>query len=314
MSGASGNIPSNQEEWENFVKRRNLKGKTVHAAELASGSKIGYDQYLLLRVLWVDHRSNLSLPEEISKLLPKAAEMLAGCESWKKYRGSFGKTENPEGSFAVARHYQQMAADSREKIRPNSFDTPVARRTRSHYSKGAPDISTLQLNPPKTPPGKQTKLPETPVLSTSDDDWIADDDESSPQVSPITPATQVPEELQKMMYPPTKDEQIMNIALVIFLNALTIHFTDCKSCVWTLHRKGFHANFTQASFEARTDGYLDDLQESAYALIEVKPVIRGNRQNLIQMQESAQMVAWLMNDSENNDIDKVQVSLLPRDL
>ncbi|KKK12765.1 hypothetical protein P175DRAFT_0163601 [Aspergillus ochraceoroseus IBT 24754] len=278
MSGtASQEVPSNREEWEFFVKERKLEGKTIHGAELASGSKIGYDQYLLLRIIWVEHLVDVSFPERISKLLPKAAEMLAQFPSWKTYCDSFSKKENPEGSFAVARHYQQMAANSRGNIRPNSFETPIALRTRSKRNNKVPDISKLQLNPSKTPQKKQTKPPETPVISSSDDDLIADDEESFPQPLPITPAAQAPEELQSLMYPPTKDEQIVNTALVIFLNVLTIYFDNCKTCNWTLYRKRFIANFTKASFEARIDGYLDDGQENAYALIEVKPITRGKK-------------------------------------
>lgn len=288
-----------------MVKSKGLEGKTVHAAELASGSKIGINQHLLLRVLWKDHLSNLSLPEGIKKLLPKARELLEGYESWAKYLESFGTTVNPQSTFTLARHYQQDAANSRENTRPNSFDTPVALRTRGKQMGKAPDISKLQLNPPKTPSGKQRKPPKTPVLSTSDDDWVAGDDEYPSKMTPVTPAARAPEELQTKIYPPTRDEQIVNTAIVLFLNALTVHFPDCKPCEWTLHRKGFQADFTQASYEARTDGYLDDGQENAYALIEVKPVIRGKTKNLIQMQESAQMVAWLMNDSDKNNIDKM---------
>lgn len=56
--------------------------------------------------------------------------------------------------------------------------------------------------------------------------------------------------------------------------------------------------FDDASFEARTDGYLDDRQGKAQAIIEVKPVTRSKKSSLIQMQESAQMVAWIKNDGE----------------
>ncbi|PYI07032.1 hypothetical protein BO78DRAFT_460835 [Aspergillus sclerotiicarbonarius CBS 121057] len=285
VSGAaSDKLPSNHQEWESFVKRRNLKGETVHAAELASRAKIGYDQYLLLRVLWVDHRLNVSLPEKLSKLLPEAAKMLAEYLSWKTYYDSF--------------------ANSRENTRPNSFDNAITLHTRNRHNERAPDISKLRLNQPETPPKKQTKPPETPFLSSSDNDWISDD-ESPPKPSPITPAAHAPEELQKLIYPPTKDEQIMNTALGIFLNALTIQFVDCQTCNWAIHRKGFTANLTNASFEARTDSYLDNGQENAYGLIKVKPIIRAKKQNLIQMQESAQMVGWLMNDSENSNISKL---------
>lgn len=107
------------------------------------------------------------------------------------------------------------------------------------------------------------------------------------------------------MFPPTKDEQIVNTALVVFLNALTMHFDISDRFSWTPHRKGFIADFEEASFEARVDGYLQDNQENHYALIEVKPVIRGNKQNLIQMQESAQMVGWIKNDTSSAPEDKL---------
>ncbi|KAE8348320.1 hypothetical protein BDV28DRAFT_143789 [Aspergillus coremiiformis] len=111
------------------------------------------------------------------------------------------------------------------------------------------------------------------------------------------------------MFPPTKDEQIVNTALVVFLNALTIHFDICQTCNWTMHRKGFIAKFEETSFEARTDGYLDDGNENAYALIEVKPVVRGEKENRIQMQESAQMVGWLMNNADMDIYDKLGIHM-----
>lgn len=62
----------------------------------------------------------------------------------------------------------------------------------------------------------------------------------------------------------------MNCALVIFLNALTVHFKLANN--WTLHSKAFKATFEEASFEARTDGYLD-CRGHAQVIIEVKPVM-----------------------------------------
>lgn len=62
----------------------------------------------------------------------------------------------------------------------------------------------------------------------------------------------------------------MNSALVIFLNALTIRLKFRNN--WTMHRKAFKAMFGDASFKARSDGYLDDRQGNAQAIIEVKPV------------------------------------------
>ncbi|KAJ5725321.1 uncharacterized protein N7483_006678 [Penicillium malachiteum] len=101
--------------------------------------------------------------------------------------------------------------------------------------------------------------------------------------------------LDKILHPPTKDEQIVNTALLLFLNALTIHFREITS-TWTLHRKAFIAKFKQAEYEARTDGYLHDYSGNPKILLEVKPVKRKEKQTFIQMQEGAQMVAWIASD------------------
>lgn len=66
-----------------------------------------------------------------------------------------------------------------------------------------------------------------------------------------------------------------------------------SSNIWTMHRKAFKAMFGDASFEARSDGYLDDRQGNAQAIIEVKPVTWTKKSTLFQMQESVQLVAWI---------------------
>jgi hypothetical protein len=93
------------------------------------------------------------------------------------------------------------------------------------------------------------------------------------------------------MYPPTKDEQIVNTALVHLLNALAMY--QNLNVSWTIHRIPLRAIFDPYSFEARTDGYLSDGQGNPLVLIEVKPVRREDKLAPIRMQESAQMVAWI---------------------
>ena len=117
----------------------------------------------------------------------------------------------------------------------------------------------------------------------------------SPSPGPSPPST-VACELENILYPLTKDEQIVNTALIVFLNALTAHFDFYSN--WTLHRKPFIATFENAQFEARTDGYLDSPGGKTRVLIEVKPVTRLQNSLPIQMQESAQMVAWIRSDDD----------------
>ncbi|KAF4989250.1 hypothetical protein F66182_16659, partial [Fusarium sp. NRRL 66182] len=137
-----------------------------------------------------------------------------------------------------------------------------------------------------TPTRKSTNVPEN---------WSCSESEDEDEPTPDRPETPVPHELVNVMYPPTKDEQIVNTALIVLLNALTIHL-DSFSSKWTLHRKAFIATFGEAAFEARTDGYLNNRQGKPSVIVEVKPVMRSTKLSAIRMQESAQMIAWIKSD------------------
>jgi hypothetical protein len=94
-------------------------------------------------------------------------------------------------------------------------------------------------------------------------------------------------EAEQILYPAIKGKQIVNTALVLLLNAMTIHFLLFNN--WTLHRRSFTVDFKTASFQARTDRYLTDrARDRVRALIEVKPYIK---KGTVYMQEAAQMVA-----------------------
>ncbi|GKZ20428.1 hypothetical protein AbraIFM66951_002716 [Aspergillus brasiliensis] len=301
-------LPSNAQEWEDAMAELELTGKTVHGAELASASKIEFKQFMLLRVLWVTHHA-VDLP----KMLPgfngwiaKAEKMLKGYKSWDIYCQSFTRPDSGEGNFYFARQYQLEVTNTKDETDPESLTTPVAHRTRAHLLgrqradeymespsrstniSAALNIEDLRIYDPlddsealaPETPIHETLIPETPTLNPS----------------PFAEITAAPKEMENQLYPPTKDEQIVNCALVIFLNALTVPFKLANN--WTLHRKVFKAKFDGASFEARTDGYLDDRRGKAQAIIEVKPVRRSKKSVPIQMQESAQMVAWIKNDCE----------------
>src|SRR5271156_2624486 len=84
---------------------------------------------------------------------------------------------------------------------------------------------------------------------------------------------------QKVLYPPTEDEQIVNAALLNFLTVVTIaHPNVCLR--WCSARRALQfvcnaPNRGAVKYQARTDGYLRGLKQSqAYAIVEVKPYIR----------------------------------------
>ena len=79
-----------------------------------------------------------------------------------------------------------------------------------------------------------------------------------------------------IQFPQTEDEQIVNTALLLFLNAMLLHFEIPAK--WSLHRKAFRFEQNKENlFEARVDGYLlcssDDRVKAT--VVEVKSFSRG---------------------------------------
>ncbi|KAG8406608.1 hypothetical protein J3458_020951 [Metarhizium acridum] len=101
------------------------------------------------------------------------------------------------------------------------------------------------------------------------------------------------------VYQAIEDEAIVNTALVLFLNALTLHCEDSLG-QWTLRRHPFivrSANTNEKIYEVRVDGLLR-LNKSQHpaAIMEVKSFLRygdDGSSGPIRMQESAQMAAWI---------------------
>ncbi|PLB45039.1 hypothetical protein P170DRAFT_513116 [Aspergillus steynii IBT 23096] len=313
MSDALPTLPFDFLTWQDAVKKHDLVGQTVHTAELASASKMTYEQFLLLRILWITHLGihRFRLPPVLEPHLIQANKLLAESQSWTQYCKSIKAARTTEGSFAIARHYQIKADNTKGHLRPDSFDTPIAMRTRSHTRKLEQEFKTLQLN--QTPTKAPTPAPQITEPEKNDDDdsiFLEGSDaseESEASSIPVTPAALISGELHRLMFPPTKDEQIVNTALVVFLNALTIHFDVIAHCDWTLHRKAFTVQFEAAKYEARTDGYLDDGRENPWALIEVKPVTRAQfNQGRIQIQEGSQMSGWIKEEIDA-PLDKLRV-------
>ncbi|KAJ5963587.1 uncharacterized protein N7479_003463 [Penicillium vulpinum] len=299
----SQHLPQTSDEWSNLIPE-NVKGKTIHDADLASASKFAMDQFLLLRVLWKQYEDPRRIHDvlDMKGWVERASAMLNRYQSWSTYCDSFESERNiPEGTFAIARHYQLEVAKTENKVDPLAFYTPIARRTRNSYAqRGRNDLHLV------TPIKVKVNFPDLSIrpkrMEANFDDIEDDEDEEDSKndgddpLTPFKPTSPMPQELANILYPPTKDEQIVNTALVVFLNALTIYFP--LSMHWTLHRKSFTAAFENAEFQARTDGYLGDSQGNPSVLIEVKPVRRSRKLQVIQMQESAQMVAWIKCDDE----------------
>ncbi|PLB33630.1 uncharacterized protein BDW47DRAFT_90801 [Aspergillus candidus] len=163
--------------------------------------------------------------------------------------------------------------------------------TRSKTQAAQPSIRQPDFTA-ATPPPKPIQGFETPRVDDEEDTSYL----GSSSLPPSRYSTVSPDD--EFMYPPTKDEQIVNTALLVFLDSITLHFD--LSVGWSPHRKPLTAEFTNANFQARTDGYLADRSEDIKAIIEVKPVLRQTKEPQIRIQESHQMVAGLLEDYKSS--------------
>ncbi|PYH37732.1 uncharacterized protein BO87DRAFT_448262 [Aspergillus neoniger CBS 115656] len=270
-------LPHSEASWNEWAAVCKVSKPSIHDSTLTSGSTIRHEQFLLLQVLW---RPPSTAPLNLKvfgleQWKQKADKLLSTFQSWARYRQSFTTGSILEGTFALAKQYQSEAAGALEKnFRSDMAFTPIAHRTRSNVSRLERKMRDAQLQTPTKSTGILPKTPEENDI-----------------------AENRPAEITNTMYPQTKDEQIVNTALVDFLNALTVHFPEASG--WTLHRKSFKAEFTNGSYEARTDGYLKGGSGGrARALIEVKPMLREKKRIPICMQEAAQMVAWIKSDPD----------------
>ncbi|KAJ5962125.1 hypothetical protein N7501_007066 [Penicillium viridicatum] len=217
-----------------------------------------------------------------------------------KERSGEPSKATPEGNFAIVRHYQREVRKTKSEVDPQAFDTPIANRTRAKTNLPLDkEMARLRLNPFETPtkqsPNQSSSRKLIPFEDESPSPGSSLISGPSPLPDPIPPNT-IARELERVLYPPTKDEQIVNTALIVFLNALNTHFDFYSN--WTLHRKPSVAAFENAQFEARADGYLDSPGGKTRAIVEVKPTLRSRHSLPIQMQESDQMVAWIRSNDD----------------
>jgi len=103
-------------------------------------------------------------------------------------------------------------------------------------------------------------------------------------------------------YPASDDEQTVNTALILFLKASTMHIVT--SAEWTLHRKGSRVGSKndndEKGYEARVDGYLRRRSDNEILVIlETKSSVRKKWLFDFEMQEAAQIAAWISNFPES---------------
>ncbi|KAH8821811.1 hypothetical protein F5884DRAFT_746101 [Xylogone sp. PMI_703] len=202
------------------------------------------------------------------------------------------------GNFSLVKYYQILVTKAPPTNERNGLDvilSPISSRTRGKTRQRQIEIEQerqkLQEMILKTPTKQIIRDRSLPALDNSPEvPFEASNLESSFEIEP----SPISREAELILYPRTKDEQIVTLFLITLLTALSIHFDIFK--FWTPHRKAFVVSFLNSLFEARVDGYLeDDTTGEALAIIEVKPYVRKAEDIQVRVQEAAQIVAWLVN-------------------
>jgi len=99
------------------------------------------------------------------------------------------------------------------------------------------------------------------------------------------------------VHEPDIDEEVVNVCLITFLQALT-GAAPAVASEWTPQRFAFKTRFAKDKYEARTDGYhrVQDASKKVQAIAEVKRRERKLDRLQLEMQEVAEMVGWIMDN------------------
>ncbi|KAI9039976.1 uncharacterized protein KD926_008666 [Aspergillus affinis] len=277
MSGSAAKLPSAPQNWKNMVAAARISDKQIHDEQLPSASKMKLRHFLLLRVLWKPVKLSSFSPKrfDLDTWMGPARDMLNSYHSWQVYLESFrGTKPTGEGKFFLAKISQLEAA----KVESDEISDD---RRREEQNKAPTKSSSIPL---------EGLTPNDLTPSTPED---LEEDDPFKSRTPLTAESLGPREIRNEMYPKIDDEQVVNVATLNFLKAITAHFSWLSSS-WTIHRKPFHARFENTQYEARTNGYLQGKEsKDVRGLIEVKAPLRIDKQTEIRIQESAQTVAWV---------------------
>lgn len=296
-------LPSIPSEWKREARKHHVLDTSVHdLLKVESASSIGLAQYYSLRVLWkvqsdeLPDATFLGLTHTGNSYLDARCFLKTESPSWQRYlegiRSSSGVPSVDDicdiGAFSNVRYCQLLVelsstAYATEKTVESDPSKSSPRRLRSAVPASA-DSEAYSATTPTRGQNLTRRLSTLSEGSPFGDTSVVTHDTIIPP-SPRDPAT-------KETTGPAEDEQIVNVALVLWLQTLPMFhpLIQGEDLRWSLKR----LKFGFRDWEARTDGCLRRGDEIK-AIIEVKPYVRSYFSTKIQKQESAEMAAWIFN-------------------
>ncbi|KAB8207557.1 hypothetical protein BDV34DRAFT_223462 [Aspergillus parasiticus] len=264
-------VPADEEDWTRLVLTAKLRGKTIHdITKMGSGSKVRKKQFVMCRALWgkILKRADFiqfGLPEYgLQQYWEKATEIIENSSEVSKYLALVPQHQLIEsltetdprwaGSFMEVLELQRECGEV--QAGPQE-DAPPAAKLRRRASRALGSLFS----------SSQRQRVENTV----------DDSGDGNEASHIA-----------------EDENIVNAALLSFLRRVAALTRQQKSR-WTYKRVFFLSSFGKSSYKAFTDGALRSIKDRVYnALIEVKKGYRFKDMEKIQLQETAELVGWMI--------------------
>ncbi|KAJ9218094.1 hypothetical protein DTO166G4_485 [Paecilomyces variotii] len=293
-------VPCDLEDLEDLVTTARMKNMSLYNLRdewLESGSNVTQKQFVAFRAIWPAMKDSLDISttdahlygidevwndaQVITNNLPEFQKFLDMTGSRTPLK-SLGRSDN--------RHPSSLAAvrDLHELV---GFDTREPRRSGRY--KRSPSVTELEPSYARRTLKRVRKNARGSVMQafnhrSSHDTAERPRAESQPEqeIAPRVP--------DKPLEAP--DEPTVNAALVIFLRSFSNLVRESKF-EFFFQRVLFTPTFGKRSFTAYTDGAfrsLEQIPEQVLAILEVKKASRESKWMSIQMQETAEMVGWLM--------------------
>ncbi|KAJ5509648.1 hypothetical protein N7527_011791 [Penicillium freii] len=276
-------VPDDEERGVGAQQWENQSPTLFTLPKLHSVSKLTPLEFTAMRAVWpkilkADKFSEDLFGPEINK---KAREAITNFSELKAYLRQVGQPDTgvvhrDMGAFLLVR-------DSQKRIPLEPAEGQQWLESDSTYM--GPSLSnTREISQPDLP--GMASEPDPEMSGTLSSSAPALSDVSAAFNSGITPG-------------PTKDEKIVNNALLLFLRTLLAYQSELK-CHWAADRSPFSkATFGDNSMMACTDGYLEANGE-VFAIVEVKPHIRDPvKRPEVLWQETGKMIAWIMHDDKH---------------
>lgn len=300
-------LPANFSEWKNAT----CQYKTISLHELdtpKSASKISVEQFLSLKVLWTHRQKPTALYEDkvltlfnsSKEDISKERDLMRKDPAWGAYLRDIAVSQGAGVPRTKLKATSQFSKDLGAYALVLQPQLEVSGTDDSLNDSGKLLLTPLKprynMRPRPEPEDQDPKGKNRALESPSG---------GSPHSSQGTKSSSAPEDISPMgreagLSLPTGDEQIVNIAAINFLNALSVY--EERYASWSTTRKEFKFHSNSAKFEARTDGHLKvHGNNSSAAILEVKPRRRYYEKGFrIEMQESMQMALWIFQEPNSH--------------